>query len=293
MKIAFLIMAHKDPAQIHRLVTRLYHPDFDFFIHLDGKINKTEFDYIQKENVVFTKTRIKVKWASFSFTKAISKCMEEILQNHTPYDFIHVFSGQDYPIQSTANIHRYFSEHRENNFISYENEGSDWWKHAIGRISNYHFTNYNFPGRYRIQFLLNKIMPKRKFPLPYVLYGSPKASWFTMNRECASYVVNFMNYNPEISRFCNFTWGSDEFLFQTIIMNSKFAPSVINDVINYIDWSGGGSNPKILTKDDFQALRDSGNFFARKFDIKVDTEILDMLDNEMAPELDLQHPKQL
>lgn len=283
MRIAFLIMAHKEPDQIQRLITRLDHPDFDFYIHLDKKISFNDFAYLQKAGkVMLTKTRIHVSWAAFSFTTAIYRCMEEILNGPVYYDLIDVLSGQDYPIRPTSEIYRYFSVHKENNFISFEKEGSEWWEHAIGRINKYHFINYKFPGRYSIQHIVNALLPKRKFPLPYTLYGGPRASWFTVNHDCAAYVVSFMNENPGLRRFCNFTWGSDEFLFQTIIMNSRFAGTVLNDVINYIDWTGGGSNPKILTKQDFKSITLSGKLFARKFDLHVDTTILDMLDKEVT-----------
>lgn len=281
MKIAFLIMAHKDPEQIGRLTKRLNHPDFDFFIHLDKKIEIADFSYLRNNNISFTKTRIHVSWAAFSFTTAIYKCIEEILNGSKRYDFIQVLSGQDYPVKSATIIHKFFSDHKTNNFISFEEEGSEWWKHAIGRINKYHFVNYKFPGRYRFQFIVNALLPKRKFPFAYTLYGGPRASWFTISHDCAAYVVKFMNDNSELRRFCKFTWGSDEFLFQTIIMNSEFAGTVLNDVVNYIDWSGGGSNPKILTKQDFGTLIKTEKLFARKFDMHVDSDIFDMLDHEL------------
>lgn len=279
LRIAFLIMAHKDPEQIGMLIDRLRHSDFDFYIHLDKKINFSNFAYLeQPEKVFFTKTRIQVNWAAFSFTTAIYKCMEEILNGTVHYDFIQVMSAQDYPIKPTNGIHRYFSTQRENNFISFENNDSDWWQHAKGRINKYHLTNYKFPGRYKVQFLMNLLLPARKFPLPFTLYGGPRASWFTLNHDCAVYLVKFLNDNPKLTRFCKFTWGSDEFLFQTIIMNSNYATTVLNDQINYIDWSGGGSNPKIITDQDFDKLMKSDKLFARKFDIYTDTKILKMLD---------------
>jgi hypothetical protein len=47
----------------------------------------------------------------------------------------------------------------------------------------------------------------------------------------------------------------------------------------------GGSNPKILTVKDFDAVAQSECFFARKFDIKVDTAILDMIDAHLLDEV--------
>ena len=87
-----------------------------------------------------------------------------------------------------------------------------------------------------------------------------------------------MDNNPDLQHFCYFTWGSDEFLIPTIIMNSPFKSQVINNNLRFIDWSLGGSNPKILTEEDIEALKKTDRFIARKFDIKINTKILDLLD---------------
>jgi hypothetical protein len=279
MRIAFLIMAHRDPEQIERLVNRLKHPDFDVYIHLDRKIDISPYLYLaQKDSVFFTKTRISVGWAAFTLTQAIYKSIEEILGCPGEYDFIDVHSGQDYPIRPADEIHAFFSARSGNNFFSFEKEGSEWWQDAYQRVTKYHLINYKFPGRYWIQYVLNALLPGRKFPLPYTLYGGPRACWYTINREAALYLVKFLSDNPKLRWFCKFTWGSDEFLAQTIIMNSEYAETVLNDVVNYMDWSAGGCNPKILTLEDYQVMLDSGRLFARKFEISTDARILDRLD---------------
>lgn len=76
-----------------------------------------------------------------------------------------------------------------------------------------------------------------------------------------------------------FTWGPDEFIVPTIIMNSRFKETVINNNFYYIDWSKGGVNPKTLLTEDYPLLLSSDKLLARKFDMSVDTIILDMLDN--------------
>src|SRR5271170_7317232 len=100
MKVACLMMVHKEPAQIERLLGRLEHPGFDFYIHLDKKANFKEFEYLAKrKGVYFIVKRTKVRWASFSFVKAILSSFQQILQSGQVYDFISVMSGQDYPIK--------------------------------------------------------------------------------------------------------------------------------------------------------------------------------------------------
>jgi len=100
----------------------------------------------------------------------------------------------------------------------------------------------------------------------------------TITQDCAAYIVNFIESNKKLRRFIRFTWGPDEFVIPTLVLNSKFRESVINDNFYYIDWSGGGSNPKILTAEDYEHLKSTDKTLARKFDIKVDTAILDRLD---------------
>jgi hypothetical protein len=278
MRIAGIIMAHKEPRQLERLIKRFSHLSFDFYIHLDKKISQTPFNYLASlPNVYFINKRISVRWASYSFIDAEIQSIKEILATGIKYDFISLMSGQDYPIKPVENIFHSLEKNIGKNFISFEEDGV-WWNHAITRINRYHFTNFGFRGRYRIQFFLNALLPARKFPLPYKLYGGPRAMCMTISSECAGYLVNFLESNKKLRRFIRFTWGPDEFVIPTLIMNSKFKQTVINDNFYYIDWSKGGANPKTLTVDDFDSLLSSDKMFARKFDIVKDPVILDMLD---------------
>jgi len=280
IKIAHLIMAYKEPAQIERLIKKLSHPGFDFYIHVDKKSNFNDFAYLSSlSNVFFTYTHIKIQWGSYNFTDAIIKCTNEILEKKEGYQFINLMSGQDYPLQSPDYIYNFFKENLHKSFVSFEAEGSDWWKSAIQRIEKYHMTNFSFRGRYIIQFIVNKILPKRKFPLPYKLYGTNCTTWWAINRECAKYLVDFFQKNKQLQRFSTFTWAPDEFLIPTILMNSPFKNSIVNNNLRYIDWSGGGAHPKVFSSRDLMDLKNSDKLFARKFDLNVDSGILDQIDN--------------
>ncbi|HCL83259.1 MAG TPA: glycosyltransferase [Chitinophagaceae bacterium] len=278
MRIACIIMAHKEPQQIERFIKRFNNLPFDFYLHIDKKISLKPFDYLAGvPNVYFVNHRIKVRWASYSFVIALLGAFKQVLGSGIPYDFISVMSGQDYPIKPVSGIYQTLEKNTGKNFICYEESG-EWWRHAINRINKYHFTNFGFRGRYRIQFFLNALLPSRKFPLPYKLYGGPKAMCMTLSTDCAAYIVAFVESNKKLRRFIRFTWGPDEFLIPTLIMNSEFKHSVVNDNFYYIDWSKGGSNPKTLTVADYELLLSSDKMLARKFDIKQDRVILDMLD---------------
>lgn len=282
MKMAHLIMVHKNPSQVKRLIDTLAHEDFDFYIHLDKKADMDEYAHLAAiPRVKFIEKRHWVRWASYRFTEAILQGVREILATDEQYDFINLLSGQDYPIKPVESIYNFFARHIGCSFLSFEREGSSWWSHAITRVEQYHTTYFNFKGQYKLQAIANNVLPKRKFPLPYTLYGGPYGSWWTMSNDCANYLIEFIDKNSKLRRFTQFTWGSDEFLISTILMNSPYKDRIVNDNYRYIDWSQGGANPKSLTVADANKLAHSHKLFARKFDINQDAEILDLIDQSL------------
>lgn len=278
MRIAHLIIAYKEPGQVERLVSRLRHEACDIFIHLDKKTDQQAFAYLQQHyQVRFIADRQLIRWAGYSFTKAILTGMRQVLQAGS-YDFINLLSGQDYPLKPAQRLVDFLHHHPNTTFLSYEAQGSAWWQQNLDRVEQYHSTDFGFKGQYLLQGWVNRLLPRRSFPLSYTLYGGNCAMYWTMSRACARYVVNTMDRYPELERFARYTWAPDEFLISTILLNSPYRDHVINHNLRHIDWSAGGPNPKVLTLQDLGQLQSSPAFFARKFDIRRDSQILDQLD---------------
>jgi hypothetical protein len=272
-------MAHKHPEQIRRLIGALAHEDADFYIHLDKRSDAMIFSTLGRlPRVQFVRKRLATRWASHQFTEASVQGFREILATGVQYDFINLLSGQDYPIKPVNTIHRFLSENIGHSFLSFEREGSDWWKIAAGRVELYHSHYFEFKGQFRVQRLVSNLLPKRKFPLSYTLYGGPGGAWWTMSAECAAYVVQFMDEHPGVNWFGRFTFCSDEFMIHTILMNSPLKDQIINDNCRFMDWSQGLPNPKTLTLADVEKLTHSDKLFARKFDTAQDAEVLDVID---------------
>lgn len=272
-------MAYKCPEQVARLLTALAHPDAVCYIHLDKKIDMAPFAFLQnRTNVQFTRHRETVTWGGFSLIRAMLAGCREILGHPAHYDFVNIISAQDYPLKPAEEIHQFFEQHPGRSFVAYQPMGSPWWQANMRRVEKYHLTDFNLPGRYALQKAMNTYLPKRKFPLPYTLYGGDTASWLTLSRAAASYVVTFVDKHPRLRRFAALTWASDEYFIPTILLNSPLKNTVINDNLRHIDWSGGGPNPKIFTHADLPTLQASPKFWARKFDLAVDATVLDQLD---------------
>ena len=75
-----------------------------------------------------------------------------------------------------------------------------------------------------------------------------------------------------------FTFGSDEVFFHTVVMNSEFKQSVVNDNLRYIDWNNPEYGPKILGYEDWVILQESKALIARKFHSIKSKILMDLLD---------------
>jgi len=272
MKIAFLILVHKNPKQVEALLKMLQHPAFDFYIHTDKKISEQPFKYLASAgNVFFIKKRTKIYWAGFGTIQATLNGFNEIPLDK--YDYINVMSGQDFPLKPANEIYEYILKRKGTEFITCESIYSNEWPVAP-RVKKYHLINWRIPGKYKLGDFLTYILPERKFPVDHQIVG--RANWFTLTTKAIKYCLDFLRKNPAIITYYKYCWGADEFIFSTMLYNSSFKNNIADNLM-YVDWSAGLSRPKIFTADDFDTLVNSKKLFARKFDMDVDSLILKKL----------------
>jgi hypothetical protein len=282
MRFACLIVTYTAAEQTIRMIKKLDNGDFDFYIHLDKKVDiNTHSVLFDMPNVIFVKDRIDVKWAGFTIVQAAFSGLKEIAASGKKYEFINLLSGQDYPLKTADYISQFLSTQVGRQLIICKDFETEWTE-ALSRIHEYHFTDTVFKGRYILQHTINFFV-KRKPPANLRFYGVNSTFW-TLSPECAFYVMNFVESDPKLCRFLKYTWGSDEFVFQTVIMNSPWKDQVLNNNFRYIDWTNGGSNPKVLVTEDYEKIITSDTIIGRKFNAAVDANILDLIDEHNRKE---------
>jgi hypothetical protein len=274
MKIAHLILAHKNPEQLERLLNALDHPSFDFYIHLDKKTDAAPFEHLfERPRTFAVHKRASVYWAAYGTIQATINGFEEIMPKG--YDYINVISAQDFPLKPADHIYQYILDRKGQEFITCQSIEAEW-SEAASRVNRYHLINWRIPGRYRLENLVNKLLPKRRFPLPHKIVG--RANWFTLTSEAVDYSLKFLEQHPELIRYYKYCWGADEFIFSTILYNSHFRERIRDNFV-YVDWSVPKTgHPKILGVEDIELLRGSDKLFARKFDMEKDATILSLLE---------------
>jgi hypothetical protein len=73
MKIAYLILAHKNFEQLSLMVNQLAHPDVSFIIHIDAKAEESvvKENFNRNADVHILENRIAVNWGGFSVFRGI------------------------------------------------------------------------------------------------------------------------------------------------------------------------------------------------------------------------------
>ena len=91
MRIAHIIMVHKNPEQLVRLIKRLKHPDADFYVHVDAKFNIDDFKSLSSfEQVFFIKNRVNCNWGGNTLFIGIITAMNEVLSLKKDYSFLNL-----------------------------------------------------------------------------------------------------------------------------------------------------------------------------------------------------------
>jgi hypothetical protein len=279
MKVGILILAHNNFEQLLSLVDSLK-SDFSVFVHIDAK-SDILVDHFASEKNVWVIKKHRIYWGDVNMIYAVLDLLK--MAYNQSCDYYMLISGMDMPIRPCWEIIKEIEKKPESNYVDYaELPREDWPQNGgFDRMTLYWepIENKEKPTIYNRMYALFRNLQrytelKRKlFPIKY--YGG--STWFNISREVVKFILNFTAENPIYLRQFKYTRNTDEIYFHTLILNSGFASKIVNDDKRYIDWASGPEFPKTLRLDDYEKITASGDFFARKFDEKVDAEIIDCI----------------
>lgn len=293
-KHAYLIMAHNEPYVLERLLGLIDDERNDIFIHIDKKCNEITKNMVRSaikiSSVYFLEPRQNIRWGGFTQVKCEISLIELALKQGQ-YEYYHILSGADLPIKNQDYIHKFFEDNKGKEFIGFNNFDKERKK-----ISYFYFLQEVAPRskkgnslkvRYnnflhvffrvidRLLILFQRIvnMNRLKNFNGIVCRG---ANWVSITNNL---VADLISDKDEILSMYKYTAYPDEIFIQTYAYNSKYRDKIYNlkdeysGCLRYIDWTRGW--PYTFRHDDFNEIINSDKLFARKFNSKVDSKIID------------------
>ena len=277
MKIAYLITLYKNPEQFKRLFRAIYDRDNVYLIHVDAKSASSVHAEVREsvQNCKNARLMRSYNWVYGGFSAveiqldAISQLLEE------QFDFFINLSGQDFPLKTQGEIKESLHRVKDKNFITVEDLFEECSVNKRGWLGKYWFEikapSWLLPARRRVIPLpINRKIPWKAY------MGS---TWFIFSHEFCRFLCHDRSVD-EYRRFYRHSFIPEESFFQTLIMNSTFRDTVVNDAKRLIIW-----DPRRIhtfTTSDSKILADSDAFFARKFNPSLDAQIIGQIEERLA-----------
>lgn len=291
MKHAFMIESHTNWNQLKVLLSLLEDERSVIYVHVDRKasdFNSSFFDGAVTRGELHFVRRIPVTWGGSSQIDAEMILLSEAIKSDAEY--YHLISGFDLPLHGMDYFDAFFEEQRGKEFLHFTECGSTMKPRTLDRIDIYHPWQ-NKLGKHcrnveRMLYVTQSALGVHRLRGSRLVFGKG-ANWFSVTKDFAKYVCEvWPNYRTMFSSsFC-----ADEMFLHTILLNSPFAENLYDKyfdddygaVMRLIEWSDG--DLKTLTMDDLPELERSPMLFARKFDERVDADVIQELAHRVQSE---------
>ena len=302
MGLIYCILAYKSPAQIARLAKALEHPGNLCFVHFDKRSPRGEHRALAELTRDLPQLRIvparPVLWGRYSIVSAQLDVMRQALQLDQPWSHFITLSGLDFPLRPQAEIAGELAAAPETSFVSFFDPYiENIWKGVDDRINRIYIDSSALESLLKIPFFGRRLRALLGWTnsIPFVpLIRRQKPAWLRymggsnhliLSRAAVDYTLN----DPAACRvidWLRFTAIPEEAIFQSVLLNSPLAGSIVNDDRRAIFWEKAGDpSPQTLRMSHLGWLREErakGRLFARKFDVSVDNAVLCELEKDLG-----------
>ncbi len=304
---AILIMMHKSPEQVIRLVNCFPKDRCVCFLHLDKK-SSVSFEEMQKVlrdnncSCVLLERQLSgvlANWSLVEISLELLRAAKQYeLKHQIHFDYYRLLSGQDYLIKPFEEYDRLLQQTYPMNYLGIEDIETS--KHVKDK-----YARWRMPGPRQFiadRKLTGTVLGKLLVGITHIYEllltrckGTPREavenhgwmpvggpSWWTLSDQFVDYLLTDTKQQQTIKRIIRKTATPEESYVQLVYVASEQfcrTSEMYNLTIGKYDAYG---HTAAWTKEEFELLMDSTCFFARKFDMEQDSEILDLLDNAIG-----------
>ena len=317
MKKAFIITVYQLPNQLNVFIEQiLQDKDSEIYIHVDMK-----FDYIipeikkDKRVHIYDKS-IKVFWGSDENIKVALVMYNEVVNSNVDYEYVLFCSGQDLIVRK--GLDEFLEQHKGEPFIGcleddfYERYNKSQTLYKWSSIFRRHYGNRTHPirllrGFYRKLLMTGKcpfFKKKLSLDVSRLKFNYFNYAWPVLPMDMVEYLVDYINKNPDYMQLFSGAFDPEEMFYGIFYMNSPFRNRIKfkkknfkakNSIVdNWGMWSesllfqykqnDNENHPPILLMEDIPAIEASSCFIARKFDERVDKDVIEYFRKKICEE---------
>jgi len=245
MRIAYLILAHENPAHLEKLVEALAAPSDAIFIHLDAKSDDSRFRRLSSAR--FCARRVPVYWGDFSQVEAILVLLQDAVR--VGFDRYVLLSGSDYPVQPMSYIRGFLQSHPATEFINIVSMPSRAAGKPLSLLTKFRHRATTSPFRRALRSGLVRAgaLSRQRDPARGLGGLQPFAgsTWWAVTHPATKFILDFTAARTRFVRFFHNVTCPDEIFFHTILGNSPFSTRM-QPSVTYADWSDGGDSPAYI-----------------------------------------------
>jgi hypothetical protein len=306
-RVAYLVLSHKNPAQVEALVRRVLElsPAGEVLVHHDAKAAGVPW-----EGTAPARSRliepIPVVWGDWSVVEATLRLLRRAADALDP-DWYVFLSGEDRPVRDLAlweeeltasgtdglvparklTTHPAFGRRPTADDLNYVRYAHRW--RAMPEVDN-HTLRRIFHGLrvasvfmqplWKIEYSERRdrwfVGVRRRLRLPpgWALYAG--SQWMTIGRRAAQCLLDV---DPAVTEWFRRSWIPDQGYFHTVLYNQPQL-HLRDDPVTYVVPHDSAKRHRwmTLTTEDIDDIARSGAAFARKFDRHVDPDVMDRID---------------
>lgn len=288
--IAFLLVVHNNPEQVNLFLKQiLMYSNSYIYIHVDAKHLNIIPAILKNERVMIVPKHFDIQWGDYTQIQA-NNYLIQFASSQRHHDYYSLHSGADLLIRLMNELIDYLEDTNQYAYCECTRLPSHWqYGGGFGRLALKwpkcfrRRLNRNSPMRY-LRSVYGKlygigVIPGKKLPEQYLYYGG--ADWFTMRSDCALNVLKFSQKEQEFELLFIDSLSGAEIYYVSIFEMTK-GDCALDDknMLRYIDWEDRGQilsvgSPNTCMMEFVKDIENSQAFFARKFDLNIDSAIVE------------------
>lgn len=282
-KIAFLLLAHRDPDRLLAQTKALTaHGDY-LIIHWDRRASKRSWDKIQaglkgNPNVAFA-PRVRCGWGEFSLVQASLNMIKTAKKTFTDITHYYLMSGDCYPTKTRAYFDQYLAGGKD--FIEIKDFFRSGWIRTGIKEDRLVYRHY-FNERSRKWLFYASLNLQRRMgwdrPLPKDLSIKIGSQWWILRASTIDQVLGLLDRRKDITKFFKTTWIPDETFFQTLVDHLVPEDEVEKHPPTHLTFSDYGI-PVVFYRDHMDFLQRQPRLSARKISKHAKSLQRDLLDH--------------